>query len=215
MWSHAMKETVSPIERPDFPVVLRERLLRQDWSAVSCLGDLNLLNNRLLGLLCSTRCPGEIILRSYDLACAIRDAGITVIGGFHSPMEQECFEILARGSQPVVVCPARGLQAMRIPGAWRTPLKENRLLVISPFPERERRPTAELARRRNTFVADLADELLVLHASPGGKIEELCMRILDRGRRVHLLEGAQHEALFKRGVRAESINEVVGQWRAN
>jgi hypothetical protein len=33
-------------------------------------------------------CPGEIILGAYDLAVALRDAGIAVAGGFHASMEQ-------------------------------------------------------------------------------------------------------------------------------
>lgn len=44
----------------------------------------------------------------------LRDAGVTVIGEFHSPMEKECLNILLRGSQPIIVCPARSLENMRI-----------------------------------------------------------------------------------------------------
>ena len=31
--------------------------------------------------------------------------GVPMIGGFHTPMEQECLEVLLRGQQPVVICP--------------------------------------------------------------------------------------------------------------
>ena len=55
----------------------------------------------------------------YDLSRAMRDAGVPVIGGFQSPMEKECLRILLRGDQPVVVCPARGIENMRIPREWR------------------------------------------------------------------------------------------------
>jgi predicted Rossmann fold nucleotide-binding protein DprA/Smf involved in DNA uptake len=209
-----MKQTVTQIEHPDFPAALRKKLAGCVWPAVSYVGDLNLLQNRILGLLCSMRCPGEIILKTYDLARALRDAGIPVIGGYHSPMEQECFEILRRGTQPIVICPARSIQFMRVRESWRELLEQNRLLVISPFAGKARRATAELALRRNGLVADLADELLVLHASPGGKIEELCLQRLDRRKRVHLLEGSQHEALLARGARVETIQSLVDRWRA-
>jgi hypothetical protein len=37
-------------------------------------------------------------------------------------MEKECLELLLRGMQSVVICPARGIERMRLPSAWRTPL---------------------------------------------------------------------------------------------
>jgi hypothetical protein len=54
----------------------------------------------------------------------LRGAGIPIIGGFHSPMEKECLDLLLRGQQPIVICPARSIQGMRIcgfpqPGDWR------------------------------------------------------------------------------------------------
>jgi predicted AAA+ superfamily ATPase len=45
------------------------------------------------------------VLRTFALA--LREAGIPVIGGFHAPMEKECLDLLLRGTQPVVICPAR------------------------------------------------------------------------------------------------------------
>jgi hypothetical protein len=68
-----------------------------------------------LALLCSVRCPGDLILAAYNLVVALRAAGVTVIGGFHAPMERECLRLL-RGRQPVIVCPARGVERMRVPG---------------------------------------------------------------------------------------------------
>ena len=67
---------------------------------------LKILERRLLGLFCSTKCPGDAILQTYDLVRALRDAGVAVIGGFHSPMEKECLDLLLRGNQPIVICPA-------------------------------------------------------------------------------------------------------------
>jgi hypothetical protein len=74
-----------------------------------------------------------LILDTYDLASALRDAGIPVIGGFHSPMERECLDLLLRGKQPVVVCPARSIHRMRISKLWKAPLDDGRRLIPSPF----------------------------------------------------------------------------------
>ncbi len=136
--------------------------------------DARLLENALLGFVCSTRCPGDVILQTYDLARAVRDAGVPVIGGFHSPMEKECLDLLLRGRQPVVVCPAREITRMRIPTAWRPAVKEGRLLIASPFSAPQSRPSADLAIQRNRFVAALATEMFVSHAEPGSKTDDFC-----------------------------------------
>ncbi len=60
-------------------------------------------------LFCSVKCPGKLILNTYDLAKRFRDEGVSVISGFHSPMEQECLRILLRSPHPVIWCLARGV----------------------------------------------------------------------------------------------------------
>ena len=61
------------------------------------LGRLSLLDEPLTALFCSQRCPGDLVLKTYDLARAMRDAGVPVIGGFQTPMERECLRLLLRG----------------------------------------------------------------------------------------------------------------------
>ena len=108
--------------------------------------------------------------------------GIPVIGGFQTPMEKECLRLLIRGSQPVVVCPARSIDNMRVPRDWRTSLDEDRLLILSPFPPNRRRPTAELAAQRNDLVADLAAQVFIAHAAPGGKTEAFARKLAESGK---------------------------------
>ena len=87
--------------------------------------------------------------------------------------------MLLRGKAPIIICPARSIERMRIPSGWRRPLDEGRLLLLSPFEPKHHRPTVELAQRRNEFVAALGDEVFVAHATPGGKIEHLCRKIVS------------------------------------
>jgi len=76
---------------------------------------------------------------------AVRDAGITVISGFHAPMDRECLRILLRGKQPIIVCPARSLEKLRFPANWREPIEAGRMLILSP--SREGAPHFEGSRR--------------------------------------------------------------------
>lgn len=145
-------------------------------------GSLSLLQVPLTALFCSNRCPGELILKTYDLAKAMRDAGVPAIGGFQTPVETDCLRLLLRGRQPVVVCPARGIRNMRFPRDWHDPLKDGRLLVLSPFPPAQRRPTANTSARRNDFVAALAERVFIAHAAPGGKTEAFARRLSESGK---------------------------------
>jgi gas vesicle protein len=108
----------------------------------------------MIGLLCSVRCPGMPILKAFDWMRQIRDSGITVISGFHSPLEKECLSILLRGKQPIVICPARRIETMRIPKAWRDALESGRLMICSPFETKvcrvgSNRVVCGLAHQRN------------------------------------------------------------------
>jgi hypothetical protein len=50
------------------------------------------------------------------------------------------------------------------------------MLILSCFPHTNRRVTAELATRRNRFVAAFADEVWFAHVNPGGQMESLARR---------------------------------------
>ena len=160
---------------PRYPPTLLQRLGLDAAPAIRFIGNVALLGVPKTALFCSARCPGSAILPAYDQAARWRDAGQCVVGGFHSPVEKECLRILLRGTQPVIVCPARSLP-QRVPPEWRPALAAGRLLVASAFQEGEDRITAELAARRNQFVADLADELWFAHITPGGQLDQLAQR---------------------------------------
>lgn len=163
------------------------------------LGDSGLFGWDFLGFLCSIRCTGDVILKSYDLARGLRKDEVPVIGGFHSPMEKECLRLLLRGKQPVVICPARGLEGMRIPKDWKQPFEEGRLVVVSAFDGKVRRATRETARKRNDLVAALAKVVFVAHAAPGGEIERVAAQTREWGKPV---------LGFEEG---ESVEETVGR----
>ena len=166
---------------------------------VKSKGDVSLLQEPLTALLCSNRCPGDLILKTYDLSRAMREAGIPVVGGFQTPMERECLRLLLRGEQPIVVCPARGIEGMRVPRDWRDPLKEGRLLVLSSFPATVRRPTAQSAAQRNDLVANLAQRVFIAHAAPGSKTEAFARKLATSGKPLLTLDSPANANLVGLG----------------
>lgn len=162
---------------PIYPAPLKNYLVDTAPASISALGNIDILQNKSLAVFSSAKCPGKIILQTYDLMKNIREAGVTVISGFHSPMERECLNILLKGKQPVIICPARGLEGMRIKPEYITPLEEGSLLILSPFPEKAKRLSEERAFERNRFIAALAGSIFISHAAPNSKTEHLCKEL--------------------------------------
>jgi predicted Rossmann fold nucleotide-binding protein DprA/Smf involved in DNA uptake len=164
-----------------------------------------------LALFCSVKCPGNLILQTYDLAQNLRLAGVPVIGGFHSPMERECLTILLRGTQPIIVCPARSITGMRLRSEYKKPLEDGLLLFLSPFDEKQRRATVQMALYRNQFVAALADEIFVAHAEPNSKTEQFCREVLAWQKPLYTLKSDANANLIALGAKQVSPDNL-SEW---
>lgn len=137
-------------------------------------GNADLLDQPLDALLCSRACPGAKIIEAMDLAQRWRAENRAVISGFHTPVEKECLRIFLRGPQPLVICPARGLDPFQLPAEWQSKFQRGELSLISPFDSAIRRPTKDTAEIRNRLVTKLATRHTIIHATPGGSLEALC-----------------------------------------
>lgn len=207
-------QPVRAIKRTDlnYPKRLKDYLKTEAPETIWARGNLNLLpgqntalNGDLWALFCSSKCPGEIILKAHDLAQELRKAGIPTIGGYHSPVEQECLRVLLRGSQPILVCPARSIERMRPKPAWKDALSQNRFLILSIF-ENQERTTAALANRRNAFVAALADNICIAHAAADSKTLEFAQMIIAWGKSVFTFDTSANDALFRLGARRVELS---------
>lgn len=150
-------------------------------SAYDSLGNTAIRQSRLIAFFCSVRCPGNLILKAYDLAQKWRAQNQPLIGGFHSPVEREVLKIMLRSQTPVCIVLARSLPR-RIPTEFRRPLDEGRLLLLSPFDAKTKRATQETAIRRNQVVATLAERVFVAYAAPESKTEAFCREIASTGK---------------------------------
>ena len=192
----------------DYPIGLEHYLKTGTPEAIWVRGNIDLLpgqnaisNGDLWALFCSSKCPGEIILKAHDLAQEFRNAGLPTIGGYHSPVEQECLRVLLRGSQPILLCPARSIENMRLKPAWKDALTKKRLLILSIFGKHHRRSTAVLANQRNAFVAALADKICIAHAAEDSKILEFAQMVLAWGKPVFTFDTPANKTLFQLGAR--------------
>jgi len=169
-------------EDPRLPGSVKKLMSALGAPSIQTIGNIQLLGLGTLGLICSVRCPGEIILATYDFIKAYSRTDIAIVGGFHSPMERQCLEILLARHIPVILCPARDLSRLRLQPAVKTALAHHRLLILSGFPGKGRRVTRALAQERNTVVAALADRIFMPYAAPGGQTEKLAERVSGAGK---------------------------------
>jgi predicted Rossmann fold nucleotide-binding protein DprA/Smf involved in DNA uptake len=184
-----------------YPDQLQRSLAEDAPARISVLGNLDILKENKIAFFCSSKCPGDIIIKTYDLAKKWLDDGVTVIGGFHSPVEQECLTVLLRGKQPVIVCPARSIEGMRINEEYKKPLEEGRLLILSASEKKERRITSETSQTRNRFVAAIADKIIIAHAEPSGRTEHLLQQIFAWGKPVFTFSSKHNDNLLTTGAK--------------
>jgi len=136
------------------------------------LGNAELLKLHKTAFLCSRKVSSSVILKCFDWAIEQRNEGNCIIGGFHSQMEKDVLHFLLKGNQPIIVVLARGLKD-KVETEFQLPLKQGRLLIISPFDKSTKRVTEKTAEFRNKFMIELADSITVGYSNPKGRLETL------------------------------------------
>ena len=98
---------------------------------------------------------------------------------------------------------------MRLKPEWKRGLSESRLLILSIFAGKFRRSTVELARQRNTFVAALADRIVVAHASEGSRSLVFGKMVSEWEKPLFTIDTKANQALLRLEVQPiESIGEI-------
>jgi len=143
---------------------------------VSSIGNGELLKLPKNVFLCSRKVPASIVLKCYDWAIEQRNQGTCIISGFHSKIEKDVFHYLLAGTQPIIMALARGMKK-RIEPEIRDALDAGRLLIVTPFEDSVKRVSKKTAEKRNRFMIELADEVVIGYASKGGMLERLLARV--------------------------------------
>ena len=143
------------------------------------LGNMELLKLRKTAFLCSREIPASVVLKCYDWAISQRDQGNCIISGFHSRIEKDVFHYLLSGTQPVIMALARGMKEKNDTDL-KMAVAAGRLLIVTPFENSVKRVTAETAERRNRFMIELADEVVIGYAGRGGMLERLVAEVKDK-----------------------------------
>lgn len=146
--------------------------------ALHSLGNPELLKLYKVAFLCSRKSPAEVASKSCRWADEQREKGACVISGYHSPIEKEVLCRLLKGTQPVIIAMAMGLR--RLDAEWDRHLEAGRLLVISRYAETVSHPCESKCYQRNRMMMELAEEIVIAHASEGGNLQRLCAEYQEK-----------------------------------
>jgi predicted Rossmann fold nucleotide-binding protein DprA/Smf involved in DNA uptake len=192
----------------EYPLSLRRFLGENAPETAATLGHLELLSHPALAIFCSGACPAGIVSETERVMRKIVDAGVTVVGGFQSEVEKHCLGILLAGDTPIIVSPARSLDKLRIRPEYKAPLANGRLLLLSFFRSHRHRADAEMAFKRNLYVAALADRILVVHAASSSKTEQLCRKLISWGKTVYTVNHEANQNIVALGAQTTNVNMV-------
>lgn len=153
---------------------------------VAGVGNMALLEQPLTAFFASRRCSGRAIRAAMDWAVEQARAKTPLIGGFHSPLERSVLEVMLSAHAPVVIVLARQLHVASLPVAWHDAVQAGTVAVVS-MDDTQQRLTAELAVRRNHWIACHAAHIVVAEASPDGSLASCLAQWRSEGRRVNCL----------------------------
>ncbi len=171
-----------------------------------------ILPRPLLALLCSNRCPGNLVLLFYELARRLRDERIATIGGFQTPMELEALDFLIRGRQPVIWVPSWSRSEKGLKATQRQALSERGLVLLNVLDPPVRRPSRGSGERRNRWIVENSDAVLLVHANPGGLTEVTGQRAHQVGKPVWTLADPANAHLAP--IEHLTVDDIVVRMRA-
>ena len=102
----------------------------------------------------------------------MKNEGKCVISSFHTKIEQDVFNFLKKGTQPIIKVPARG-KYKHISQEEQQMVDDGRLLFLFFFPDEVTYQTKETCLKRNEHIAQIADEIHIAYATPNGQLEKL------------------------------------------
>jgi len=209
MSSTSLNLQTTPPDDPAYPTALKTCTAFKSVPSLNAIGNMGLLSQNSIALFCSVQCPNDLILKTYDLVQALRDRGITIISGFHTPIEQDCLKILLRGTQAMIHCPARSLHKIRLSPEQKQAIGENRLLLISPFSASYPRVTAELAEKRNEAIGAIAHTIFIAYAAPNSKTLAFAQRLMAAGKCVVTFDSSSNPLLQEQGIAGLGMDAIV------
>ena len=138
---------------------------------------------KVLVFLSSRLISVDKLLNIFDWATEIRNQDVTIISGFHSKVEKDVLHFLSKGKQPMKMVLARSMYR-QLPEELKPLVQSGQLEILTLPGLRARLSSQETAMRRNRYMIDMADEVVIGYASPGGNLEKLLNEYEGTGKKI-------------------------------
>lgn len=123
---------------------------------LSHIGNIDLLKQKKIAFLCSSKTTSRDILRSFDWATNVpKDS--CIIGGFQTKLEKDVLHLLLKRHISVIIVLARKMYKV-LPTEIQPAIEEGKALVISI--SHQPRNSKESSFRRNKYILDIAEDVV-------------------------------------------------------
>ena len=135
------------------------------------LGNPEILAQTKTAYFCSERFKPQAVFASYDWAEKMRAEKRCVISGFQSRIEADVLDILLRGDSPIILVLAKSIYK-RVPAQYKKAFDNGNMLIVSLCPPGILRPNRARSYKRNLWILQNADEVVIGSMTPGGMLEK-------------------------------------------
>lgn len=135
------------------------------------MGNMELLRKKKIAFLASAVNNVGVNRAAAEWAQAL-SSDCCVISGFQSRAEQEVLDVLLQTNVNIIMVLAKKM-FNNCPAKYQKAVKEGRMLLISPFNDYESMVTKANAQRRNEYLLNRAQKVVVGYVSPMGMIDSL------------------------------------------
>jgi len=171
-------------------------------------GNLSLLNGALVGIVAAREIEPELTLRTSVFLEQLNVLKVGFVGGWHSPLEEDCLGILLRQEQRIVICLAKSLNRYQPSQDIEALLNQERALVLSHCTPNAKRISRNASIKRNQLVAGLANALPVLAAPEGSGTFKLAQSVIEQNKPVFALEHPINESILACGALPASLERI-------
>ena len=175
-------------------------------------GNLDIIRSYpVIGVLASGKTPGPVVWESYQLFYDLRDADVTIAGGWHSPLEKGILDTLIEGKVKIAFFAAKGLKGRGFKQKFEILERTSRGLMISLFSDSVIKINGTKGpRRRNEFMAAISDVLLIPYIKPKGKLFNMLGYFENK---TFLLNHAENDqvSLNVRRIDANHVSDLIDE----
>lgn len=137
------------------------------------IGNYELLKLKKTAFLSSRQYEAEDLKKVKEWANGIIQNNVCVISGFQSRLEREALNVLLEKQNVKIIMVLSRKIFKECPAKYKKAVNDGRLLIISPFKTNSLKPTLQTSTKRNKYIIDNSDEIMVGTISEGGMLDQL------------------------------------------